>query len=112
MGSSAVKLVRSVDWGDVLFIGGFVVLPLLVLLSSFLALRHLRDLRHDREPETVSPPDGPRPTDAVTPDTHSPAAAHGTVDTPGRRETTPLRISKLVAAGRRLVCRQARTPRQ
>ncbi|MCM8750476.1 hypothetical protein NET02_15110 [Thermomicrobiaceae bacterium CFH 74404] len=51
---------RSLDWGDVLFIGGFLVMPILVILTSLAALRRQRRAASSHPNETLPPPAAPR----------------------------------------------------
>ena len=47
-------LVQAVDWGDLLFIGGFLVLPVLVILTSLLSLRRQRHSAQSHQHEAVA----------------------------------------------------------
>ena len=67
-------LVLAVDWGDLLFIGGFLVLPVLVILTSLLSLRRQRHSaqshQHKAVAESTSPAADPEPEAAPdAPDT-------------------------------------------
>jgi len=67
-------LVQAVDWGDLLFIGGFLVLPVLVILTNLLSLRRQRrsaqSHQHEAVAESTSPAADPTPeAEAETPDT-------------------------------------------
>ncbi len=62
---------RSLDWGDFLFIGGFLVMPLLIILTSLVALRRQRRAASSHPNETV-------PEQAADP---SPGAEAGIAET-------------------------------
>ncbi|GBD16409.1 hypothetical protein HRbin26_01307 [bacterium HR26] len=47
-------LVLAVDWGDLLFIGGFLVLPALVILTSLLSLRRQHRSAQSHQHEAVA----------------------------------------------------------
>ncbi len=123
MSSKGKALVWPVGWGDLLFIGGFLILPVLIILTSVLSLRRqrrsARSHQHEAVAESASPAADPEPpvpdeTAPDTPDTAglSPSAAR----VPVRRRWDGVFIrrkrgSRPIRAARRVLRLRKKRPR-